>query len=985
MKHIEKISISNARRFGENIEIEFGEGATIILAPNGTGKTTVFEAIELALTRQIKRLEKYPDAIIRDGFSEMDVRLDFSEGKYCYVNHSKGGKSECRGDYDKLFEVEDESSISYLFRLTHFLEQRGKEWFVEQDDNVAGDIINKLPIGKDLRVITSKKASLIRAVGIAEANAFNSLKEATEMFNRFDELRSKRNKLVNDDKLQPLESIISRLVLISKLVNGGEYKEEYVLESVNTYFESVKISCKQMDSHQNDLLIKLNSLNDRTHRYYSNLEEIARMKVALNAATNVIADINLNIEELNNSFEAQEKSISKLEIKIKKLEAEKSMFDQHEIKEKQLNIDTTELGRLEFEKTNFVKSSEEIIERLKKEARNNDQYITLKDRIGKEKRLLREAENKKSLLKQWENIQSTILEITEKVMPEINNRKNECLKIKIDADNKVEIAGKFYATSNKILISLNNTASIIQESVSNIKRTLSEGQRKCPVCQSDFDPAELIRRIDSSLNTLNPEVIKAIEEEKVAINNLNEAKNKQEIEGQNLKNFESEIEEKQSLLKSHKNVISEEIMPQFPECDNIEEATVYINDVISETNIVICELESDLSGLKSCIEDKDLEVLKLEKNELERTISEVSAKITALTKQIENTKIDLHQLDENLKSKKKETVFKELTSKTESLISLKEKLSSLESDLSKKKYELRKKQDYISKEDESVSVIKGIQDGIVVEWTQAELLGEPNKEVLKSRLKKVKDTLEEIKNAFEQLDEVEKQLSNWRVAQMYSNVDSEIRKIIGVIDEDIYAKELKKSVEKKKAVLEKISERKEAISLFLDKVVEESHKVNEQLESINEPWKKLLERIVINPLISKAPLLGNTISYNKTKAKTSAIINQENIDISSVASEAQITDLQLTLMLAMANKYKWTAWNGLLLDDPTQHHDLVHASSVFDVLRDYIIDYDYQVMMSTHDSSQARFFQRKLENEGIPVKVYQLIPRNEGVIAKRIS
>ena len=90
-------------------------------------------------------------------------------------------------------------------------------------------------------------------------------------------------------------------------------------------------------------------------------------------------------------------------------------------------------------------------------------------------------------------------------------------------------------------------------------------------------------------------------------------------------------------------------------------------------------------------------------------------------------------------------------------------------------------------------------------------------------------------------------------------------------------------------------------------------------------------------------------------------------------------------MLAMANKYKWTAWNGLLLDDPTQHHDLVHASSVFDVLRDYIIDYDYQVMISTHDSSQARFFQSKLENEGIPVKIYQLVPRSEGVIAKRIS
>ena len=127
---------------------------------------------------------------------------------------------------------------------------------------------------------------------------------------------------------------------------------------------------------------------------------------------------------------------------------------------------------------------------------------------------------------------------------------------------------------------------------------------------------------------------------------------------------------------------------------------------------------------------------------------------------------------------------------------------------------------------------------------------------------------------------------------------------------------------------------------------------------------------------------SNTTFRNKLISKTSAIVNNQNINISDVASEAQTTDLQLTLMLAMANKYEWTSWKGLLLDDPTQHHDLVHAASVFDVLRDYIIDLDYQVLMSTHDSIQARFFKRKLENEGVPVKIYRLVARKDGVIAE---
>ncbi len=109
-----------------------------------------------------------------------------------------------------------------------------------------------------------------------------------------------------------------------------------------------------------------------------------------------------------------------------------------------------------------------------------------------------------------------------------------------------------------------------------------------------------------------------------------------------------------------------------------------------------------------------------------------------------------------------------------------------------------------------------------------------------------------------------------------------------------------------------------------------------------------MKRIVVNPLITTAPLLKNSTLRNNPIAKTSANINNENIDIANIASEAQLTDLQLTLMLSMANKYQWTPWKALLLADPTQHHDLVHASSVFDVLRDYIIDLAIKLLKSVN-------------------------------------
>ncbi|OLN27954.1 hypothetical protein [Desulfosporosinus metallidurans] len=235
------------------------------------------------------------------------------------------------------------------------------------------------------------------------------------------------------------------------------------------------------------------------------------------------------------------------------------------------------------------------------------------------------------------------------------------------------------------------------------------------------------------------------------------------------------------------------------------------------------------------------------------------------------------------------------------------------------------------------------------------------------------------------LNAIEQGLANWHAAEKFNDIDNQIKKQIGDTSEKTYIESLNTSVTQKNCILQNIKAKKEAVNLFFTNVMTESEQIHGQLNAINEPWKGLLKRIVINPLISRAPLLSNTTSRNKRIAKTSATIHNQNMNITDIASEAQLTDLQLTLMLSMANRSQWTPWRALLLDDPTQHHDLVHASSVFDVLRDYIIDLDYQVMMSTHDSIQAKFFQRKLENEGVPSKIYQLVTRRGGVTAERMA
>src|SRR5690242_9529302 len=160
MKHLKKITISNARRFGKDVEIDLSSGANIFLAANGTSKTTLFEAIEFALTGSIQRLINPPLSLIRDKQNGVDVRLDFDNGNYCEVNYRKGEKAILSGDHFLLFPEHSIKDVPFLLRLTHLLEQRGNNWFIQKEkSSQAGDLLDKLSIGKDLSDIVKTKSN----------------------------------------------------------------------------------------------------------------------------------------------------------------------------------------------------------------------------------------------------------------------------------------------------------------------------------------------------------------------------------------------------------------------------------------------------------------------------------------------------------------------------------------------------------------------------------------------------------------------------------------------------------------------------------------------------------------------------------------------------------------------------------------------------------------------------------------------------------
>ena len=94
-------------------------------------------------------------------------------------------------------------------------------------------------------------------------------------------------------------------------------------------------------------------------------------------------------------------------------------------------------------------------------------------------------------------------------------------------------------------------------------------------------------------------------------------------------------------------------------------------------------------------------------------------------------------------------------------------------------------------------------------------------------------------------------------------------------------------------------------------------------------------------------------------------------------SEGQLSALSVSALLAASTTFGWSRWRGLLLDDPLQHNDVIHASAFMDLLRQMVRELGYQIIMSTHDSTEAEFLGRKCRSARIPYHVHELIPRGE--------
>ena len=99
-----------------------------------------------------------------------------------------------------------------------------------------------------------------------------------------------------------------------------------------------------------------------------------------------------------------------------------------------------------------------------------------------------------------------------------------------------------------------------------------------------------------------------------------------------------------------------------------------------------------------------------------------------------------------------------------------------------------------------------------------------------------------------------------------------------------------------------------------------------------------------------------------------------------VLSEGQLAANGFSILCAASVAYPWSKWKALLLDDPLQHNDIIHAAAFVDLMRNLVERKGYQLLMSSHERSEAEFISRKFDAAGLPCSVLELTaPSKTGV------
>ncbi|MET3352311.1 UNVERIFIED_ORG: energy-coupling factor transporter ATP-binding protein EcfA2 [Xanthobacter viscosus] len=195
------------------------------------------------------------------------------------------------------------------------------------------------------------------------------------------------------------------------------------------------------------------------------------------------------------------------------------------------------------------------------------------------------------------------------------------------------------------------------------------------------------------------------------------------------------------------------------------------------------------------------------------------------------------------------------------------------------------------------------------------------------------------------------------------------------------------------AELKALVERSALIARTKAIAAQASTAIEGELSTFNDEYIQPLARLMVrvNRAILCDPRIGVEFRIDGNAVNQAAVkgdlipTDRGGINPLLVHSEGQMAALGVSLLCAASLTFPWSRWKALVLDDPLQHNDAIHASAFADFVGNIVLDRRYQVLLTTHELSQAEFLRRKFRARDIPCTLVNLLGAGEGGVQQAIQ
>lgn len=1012
--YLERIEFSNFRAYGESFSLDVpdGPGITLVHGPNGLGKTTLFDGIEWCLTGDISRFDRYLLGPASKRVQHL-TRLGAPEGSHRVTLSFTGVEPIDRGRgftpapaqiarVLKRPEWPEVSDLARYLSITHFLGQSAAQRFSVKDPKDQWEAL-KGPAGidrinhiKDRIGGNATRQAFTRYLRDAESALIVAQQALAGWKSLLDKLEQLGSLSLSADALPPA-GVLELCAQAMRALSTFEVEADKAAElphAPEAALEQLRLALEAARQHLSEDGARLEVLGTLAEELPAiRAEERASAELATAAerrrasASNELVKLDTGLERaaLDLDRALQIKADAETRLKVVGLIGDSlTIFNESSARAVTIEVQIPEVAaRIAQTDARCSELANTIAEVEQRNAQRHD-LAERTSRLHSAIPVVRELES----LSNWVSEQGD-RDDAEQELSKLRER-----RLTLESQENAWKTG--IATSETQLDAHDRREALIAAAVAEIASSLSAEDIDCPVCQTRFRPGELLHLIQSGREVPDTGVREVAEklvfqrlelasvttellDLDVQIRTLNERVRERELAAGKVLELQSKVFE----LTSGLNIGSVDELQRLLSAAESDLAAL-VTAIDTSPSVDELRSEAKILDVARSAEMSRAERLRLE---LAEVLAEAGKARATLEQHPELWMEDgglTVPLDE-LRSGAAERVVAAAID----VEKYEDAANTVRGQIETRRTEVAEAaaQRDVHRARQTELVLR--QSDLIGTWLSLRMPDEPDAGAVWQERDRLAEAERGVRTVVELLERAHKQYRAWLGDEELAECQRQVREAmnqVGVDDEQEMNKVLSRAVTDAEVRIARAARaRQKADEVAIDLKVRANTYAHNVLQPLNDTIQDFASTLLTGAegsLLYRAEHHVNRSGLRPSIMRTDAFGQLQPLDMNPnlYFSEGQLSALSVSALLAASTTFRWSRWPALLMDDPLQHNDLIHASAFIDLLRRLVDQLGYQVILSSHDAAEADFIARKCRSVGIRYALCELIPAGESGI-----